>query len=497
MRGPSPFGLYRAGLTWRPPAAPPGLASRRIQLTLPVVLLLLTASCTVGPKYKAPSVDMPAEFRGSSAGAQTNSLAELPWWDVFKDPDLKQLIGKALTNNYDLEIAIARAEQARAVAAQNRALFFPQVSYRGEAGRARNAVGNNPVFNGGTTGDTIAVAANASWEIDLWGRLRRLNEAARAQYLASQDARRAVAISVISQVGQAYFKLLALDSQLEIARRSTNSFGESLRIFSQRLEQGVVSKLETSAAEAVLASAEATVPELEREIIAQENLISVLLGENPQTVLRHRTLTEESLALSVAPGLPSELLRRRPDILEAEHLLISANAQVGVAMANFFPQLNLTGLFGQVSPELSAFTSGGANAWSIAAGLSGPLFQGGRLLNQYRQAKSARLESQLRYKSTILNAFQEVSTDLTSVQKLGREREAQARAVEAYRVAVRVSMERYIAGRASYYEVLQEQQQLFPAENALVQIQLNQLLSYIQLYQALGGGFEPEATSEK
>jgi len=458
------------------------------------VLLLVLSSCAVGPNYQRPELNVPGEFRGPPPAAKTNSLAELPWWDVFKDPDLKRLIGQALTNNFDLRIAISRVEQAAAIAAQNRALFFPQVNYAGEVARGKNATvaSPTPIANGGVTGSTASISGSASWDIDLWGRLRRLNESARAQYLASQQAQRAVAISVISQVAQAYFRLLALDSQLAIARRSTNSFGESLRIFSQRLEQGVISKLETSAAEAALASAAATVPEIERQIVAQENLIDVLLGQNPAAVARHRSLDEENLTLMIPPGLPSDLLRRRPDILETEQFLVSANAQVCVAVANFFPQLTLTGLFGQVSPELSAFTAGGANAWGIAANLSGPLFQGGKLRGQYRQAKSAREESRLQYESTVLNAFQEVSNDLVSLQKLGEEREQQARAVEAYRVAVQVSMERYVAGRASYYEVLQEQQQLFPAENSLVQTQLNQLLSYIQLYQGLGGGFGQE-----
>jgi multidrug efflux system outer membrane protein len=323
-----------------------------------------------------------------------------------------------------------------------------------------------------------------------------LNESARAQLLASQAAREGIALTVMSEVAQSYFRLLALDAQLAIAQRSTNSFGESLRIFSQRLEQGVVSKLETSAAQAALSSAAASVPELERQIMVQENLINVLLGRNPAPIGRRIGLLQQNLPLSVPADLPSELLRWRPDILEAEQLLRAANAQVGVTVADFFPRLSLTGLFGQVSPELSAFTAGSANAWSIAANLSGPLFQGGRLIGQYRQAKAAWQEARLRYESTVLNSFHEVSNDLIGLEKLGQESVQQATAVQAYEVAVQVSMERYVAGRASYYEVLQEQQQLFPAENTLVQIQLNQRLAFVQLYQALGGGFLTEPTRE-
>jgi multidrug efflux system outer membrane protein len=321
-----------------------------------------------------------------------------------------------------------------------------------------------------------------------------LNESARAQLLASEYGRRGVALSVINEVAQAYFRLLALDAELTIAQRSTNSFGESLRIFSQRLEAGVVSKLETSAAQAALSSAAASVPELERQVILQENQLSVLLGQNPGPVRRQMGLLQQQLPLSIPPGLPSALLRRRPDIVQAEELLRSANAQVGVAVADFFPQLSLTALFGQVSPELSAFTAGSANAWSVAAGLAGPLFQGGRLAGQYHQAKAARQEALLRYESTVLTALQEVSDNLIGVAKFDTEAVLQNSAVQAYQVAVQVSMERYVAGRASYYEVLQEQQQLFPAENTLVQVRLNQRLAFLQLYQALGGGFGEMST---
>ncbi len=453
---------------------------------LPAVLL---AGCAVGPNYRRPAVDMPEKFRGAPGLPGTNTLAEIPWWDFFKDPELKELVATALTNNYDLRIAFARVEQARALAAQNRALLLPQLEYEGAVGRGKNASGSTPLYSVGRVTDSFMVAGSASWEPDLWGRIRRLNESARAQFLASEEARRDLTISMISQVAQVYFRLLALDAGLDIARRSTNSFGESLRIFSQRLQQGVVSKLETAAAEAALASAAATVPELERQIVIQEDLLNVLLGRNPASVPRRDVFMSEDISLSVPAGLPADLLRRRPDIRQAEELLRSANAQVGVAVANFFPQLTLTALFGQVSPELSAFTSGGANAWSIGANAVGPLFQGGRLRAQYRQAKAARDEAEFRYKATVLSALQEVSDNLVSVQKLGEERLQQARAVKAYQVAVQTAMERYVAGRASYYEVLQEQQLLFPAERTLVEIKLNQMIAFLQLYRALGGGF--------
>jgi len=281
---------------------------------------------------------MPSEFRGPAIPAATNSLADLPWWETFKDENLHELIRAALTNNYDLRIAIARVEQSRAILMENRALFFPQLDYRGTVARGKNAANGFTTFQGGQTTDVFLLSGNASWEIDLWGRIRRLNESARAQLLASQEARRDVMITVISDVATAYFQLLALDRGIEIARRTTNSFGESLRIFSERFQGGIVSKLETSAAEASLASAAATVPDLERQIVLVENRVNILVGRNPGPVPRKQGLLQQEVPAEIPPGLPSSLLERRPDILQAEQALRSANAQIGVAVANFFPQ---------------------------------------------------------------------------------------------------------------------------------------------------------------
>jgi multidrug efflux system outer membrane protein len=449
---------------------------------------LFPAGCAVGPNYQRPPVNAPETFRGENE-IFTNSFASLPWWRVFHDDTLQNLIRTALTNNYDLRIAVTRVEQARAIAAQARAQFFPQLNYAGGAGRGQNVSDNMPAPTG-TGGTVFAADANASWEIDLWGQIRRLNESARAQFLASREAQRDVMISLIAQVAQDYFQLLALDRQLEIARQSTNSFGESLKLFNEQLRGGVASKLETSSAEALMDSAAATIPELEQQVALQENQLSVLLGRNPGAILRGNASLEKQTPPDVPAGLPSGLLERRPDVREAEQQLRSANAQVGVAVADFFPQLNLTGLFGEASPELSTFTSGGDVAWSIAAGLTGPLFHGGQLRAQYAQARAARDQFALQYQSTVLNAFQEVSDALISREKLADARTQQSRAVDAYNEAVKISMERYRLGNASYYEVLQEQQLLFPEEDSFVQTQLNQLLAVVQLYRALGGGWE-------
>jgi multidrug efflux system outer membrane protein len=451
---------------------------------------LLFSGCAVGLNYKRPPINAPEVFRGESE-ISTNSFANLPWWQVFHDDTLQILIRTALTNNYDLRIAVTRVEQARAMAAEARAGFFPHLDYAANASRGQNVGGGNAPSPTGTIGNVFAADVNASWEIDLWGRIRRLNESARAQFLASEEARRDVMISLIGEVAQNYFQLLALDRQLEIARESTNSFGESLNIFNERLQGGVASKLETSSAEALMDAAAATIPELEQQIALQENQLSVLLGQNPGAILRGNSSLEKQIPPEIPAGLPSTLLERRPDIREAEQQLRSANAEVGVAKADFFPQLNLTGLFGNVSSDLTTFTSGGGDvAWSIAASLAGPLFHGGQLRAQYAQARAVREQFALQYQETVLNAFEEISDALISREKSAIARTQQSRAVEAYKVAVKISLERYRMGHADYYEVLQEQQLLFPAENSLVQFQLNQLLAVVQLYRALGGGWK-------
>jgi multidrug efflux system outer membrane protein len=367
--------------------------------------ILLLGGCAVGPNYQRPPVNAPPAFRGE-ARASTNSFGDLPWWEVFHDERLQSLIHIALTNNYDLRIAVTRVEQARALAAQARSQFLPQVNYGALAGQGKNVSpsGGAP-FPGLASSSIFLGDVNASWEIDLWGRIRRLTESARAQYLASEEARRDVTTSIIAQVAQGYFQLLALDRQLAIAQAATNSFGDSLKLFNDRLRGGVASKLETSSAEALLESSAAAIPDFKRQMALVENQLSVLLGQNPGAIAHPGSDFDKQSPPDVPAGLPSRLLERRPDIREAEQQLRSANAQVGVAEADFFPELSLTALFGRVSPELSTITAGSATAWSAAAGLSGPLFHGGQLRAQYRQAKAARDQFTLQYQATVLNAM--------------------------------------------------------------------------------------------
>jgi multidrug efflux system outer membrane protein len=450
---------------------------------------MVLAGCAVGPKFKAPDAHPPAAFRGA-AETGTNSLGDWAWWRLFQDPDLQQLIQSAFTNNYDLRVATARVEESNALLAESRAAFYPLLGYQMSSGKERNAAGGSAFYTGKTSLKYNAVAGSVSWEFDFWGRLRRMTEAARAQALATEEARRNVQISLVSSVAQAYFQLLALDAELEIAKDTSNSLAQSLTLFNQRLRGGVASKLETSSAEAALGTAAAAIPELRRLIAIQENQIRVLLGASPGPIHRRPGALDEASLPDVPPGLPSALLERRPDIRQAEQLLRAANAQVGVATANFFPRIGLTGLFGEVGPELTPFTSGATTAWSLAGQLAGPLFEGGQLRAQMRQVRAAWDEARFQYQTTVLNAFQEVSDALVSRQELAEERREQARAVAAYQTAVQVANERYVGGQASYYELLQEQQQLFPAQNALTQTRLNQLLAAVQLYKALGGGWE-------
>jgi multidrug efflux system outer membrane protein len=466
---------------------------RRILDTLVVCAIIWIAGCAVGPNYKRPAVDSPPGFRATNAITNV-PLAELDWWQVYPDSTLQALVKEALTNNYDLRIAMARVEQASAIAMQARSQFVPSVNYGGTVSRGRNDVFGSDFPNNGATVSSVAATLNAFWEVDLWGRVRRLNESARAQLLASEEARRGVRLTLLSDVATAYFQLLELDQELEIAARTTNSFAESLKIFTQRMEGGTASALESSRAEAALEDAAASLPSIREQISATENQLCVLLGRNPGPIARSAVLTAEA-APDIPAGLPSALLERRPDIREAEQFLHSANAQVGVSVADFFPQIGLTALFGKVSPELSAFTLGSANAWGIAAQGTGPLFEGGRLIGEYRQAKGVRKEDELRYRQTALNAFREVSDALVSRVELTEVRDHQTREVAALEIAVKVSTERYTAGKASYYEVLEAQQQLFPTQINLARTQRDQLLAVVSLYKALGGGWPGEVKS--
>lgn len=451
--------------------------------------IVLLSGCAVGPHYQRPTVDVPSQYWGADKTAQSTSIADLPWWQVFKDQELTYLVQTALTNNYDLRIAITRIEQSRQIAARARAQYFPFLNYSASGSYGKNE------FTGAVSPDTgsqrgaFAAVASVAWEADLWGRLRRENEAARAQFLATEEARRGVMLSLVSDVAQAYFELLDLDLQLDIAKQTTNSFTDTLNLFNQRLAGGVASKLDVSRAAGARDSAAASIPELERQIALKQNQISVLLGSNPRPIPHSAKLLDQIVPPDIPAGLPSALLERRPDILAAEQQMRFANAEVGVATANYFPRIGLTALLGQASSPLSSLSSGQSTVWSIAGTVAGPIYQGGALRAQKRQAVAFWEETKLQYQQTAQLAFGDVSDALISRKRYENIRAEQAQAVKDYQESVKVALQRYMAGKASYFEVLDAQLQLYPEEYQLAFTELNRRTVIVQLYKALGGGW--------
>ena len=455
-----------------------------------VVAAALLGGCAIGPNYERPVVAEPQTFRGQAA-AEAASLADLPWWEVFQDTILKNLITEALANNYDVRIAAARVQEARAQFVVSRSDLFPSLDYGAFAARSNTTPGilGTPGGQAPTTSNFYSGTLTMSWELDIWGRIRRSTEAARANLLATEDARRGVWLTLVSDLAQAYFELLALDVRLQIARDSTDAYQGTYNVFADRLREGAASKLETSRAEGALGAAQASIPQLESDIVAKENQISILLGRNPAPIPRGLPMYAQAVVPTVPAGLPSVLLERRPDLRQAEQQLVGANARVAVAKAEFFPKLSLTALFGTASPEVSALTGGSATIWAVAGMLSGPLLNAGRTLGNYRASVAQWEQAKLLYEQAVLTALREVSDALTLLAKLTESERGQERAVKALEQAVAYATDRYRNGFASYFEVLEAQQQLYPAQNTLAQIRRDRLLAYVQLYKALGGGW--------
>ncbi len=467
------------------PPVLPSVSARWTRLAAALAAVAL-AGCTVGPRYQRPPIDAPAATRGEAGPATPASLADQAWWDVFRDDALKGLIAQALANGYDVRLAAARVEEARANAGIVGAERFPSVQLSADWTHGRQSQFS---ATPGAEGSVFEVNLGLSWEADLWGRIRRLNEAALAQYLATEEARRGVFLTLASDVATSYFQIRELDEELAIARRTTGAFQETFDLFDRRLRGGTASGLETASAAASLASTAAVIPDLERQIVAEENHLALLLGRNPGPVPRGVALADQFLPPDVPPGIPSDLLRRRPDLREAEQNLVAANAQVGAAQADFFPRISLTGAFGGVAPEVGQLFSSG-RAWSVGPGVLAPVFQGQLIQNRYRAAVARWNEAKVQYEQSVTNAFGEVSTALVAYQKLADVERERAREVAAYRDAVRLSTSRYTAGLSSYLEVLQAQQQLFPAELQLAQARFSRLSTLVQLYRALGGGWQ-------
>ena len=438
-----------------------------------LLLVLVFAGCTVGPNYQKPVLPVPESFYGSTAAVSS----DLSWFDGFGDDVLRSLVAEALRNGHDARIAAARVEEARARYGIAGAARFPDVDYDVRGGYGRQ---------GGETGAAIAANVGAFWEIDLWGRIRRLNEAARAQYLATEEGSRAVRLALAAEVASAYFDLRELDEELTIARRTAAAFQSTYDLFDSRLRGGTASGLETSRAEALLANASAQIPLLEREIIATENQINVLLGRPPRPLPRGGDIP---LPPSIPSALPATVLLRRPDVRAAEQSLIAANAQVGVATAAFYPTLSLTGLLGVQSAELSSlFTDG--RTWSVQASLLGPIFNAGRLRHQRAAAVAEFHVALAQYEQSVTRALADASTSLVTVEKPALAESSRARALRANEEAVRLATLRYESGLSAYFEVLDAMQQSFIAQTTLARTRRDRLVAAVQLYRALGGGWE-------
>jgi multidrug efflux system outer membrane protein len=454
------------------------------------VAVALLGGCAIGPNYKRPTVAEPQTFRGQAV-VEAASLADAPWWEVFHDPILADLIHEALHSNYDVRIAAARVQEARANFVVSRSDLYPALDYGAGVSRGKIEPGvlGAPGGQAPSTSNFYNATLAMSWELDIWGRIRRSTEAARAALLATENARRGVWLTLVSDLAQAYFELLALDVQLQIARDSRDAYQHTFDLFQDRFTLGVASKLETSRAQGALGGAEANIPQLESAIVAKENQISILLGKSPSAILRGRPMYEHPVVPVVPAGLPSALLERRPDLRQAEQQLVSANARIGVAKAEFFPKLSLTALFGTASPEVSALTGGSATIWAVAGTLSGPLFNAGRTLGTYRASVAQWEQVRLQYEQAVLTALREVSDALTALRKLSEAETAQDVSVKALGEAVEHATDRYRQGLANYFEVLEAQQQLYPAQSTLAQIRRDRLVTHTRLYRALGGGW--------
>jgi multidrug efflux system outer membrane protein len=463
----------------------PPFASRRA-LVLP--LLLLLPGCAVGPNYKRPPVAAPTVFRGPTETAQQASFADLPWWDIFHDETLTGLIKTALANNYDLAVAVARVEQANQLVAQARSQYFPTLGYAIYPSYGHNQFIYSPIAPpSGAQGFLMAIA-RASWEPDIWGRIRRTNEGARAQLLATEEVRRGVMLTLVSNVSQAYFELLGLRLQLDVANESKQSFTTTLTLVTQRVHEGLGNELQTSRAASDLASASGSIPELERQIALKENQLSLLMGKSPGPIDTKPKFLGE-VPPEVPAGLPSTLLERRPDILAAEAAMKSANAQIGVAQAAFFPSFGLSTFFGKLSTPLERLSSSQTNAWSLAASLSGPVFTAGAITAQKQQAIASWEQTKAQYNQTALSAFRDVSDALITREKLDATRAEQAKAVQSNEDAVRLMSLRFTNGRVSGLDVLESKQRLYSSQLAISQTEINRRLIIVQLYRALGGGW--------
>ncbi len=463
--------------------------------------VLLLEGCILAPKYERKPEKVPQEYRFQSLEGkpqpQLNTLADLSWWEIFQDPVLQELIRTALAANYDLRLAVARVAESRALVGVSRSSWLPQLGgsalYRRERLTETGHPPGGPGFK--ATENLAQFNFDLFWEIDLFGRLRSLTKAAQAEFFASEWGRRAVQTTVVADVARAYFELLTLDEQLEISRRTLKSFEESLRLVTLRFERGVVSKQDVYQVKALLHTAGTRIPDLQRLIAQQENRISIILGRNPEAIPRGKPLTELAVRAKVPAGLPSGLLERRPDIRQAEEVLIATNYRIGAARANFFPRISLSGLLGTQSADLVRLFTKASSIWAIGPTLFLPIFTSGFNIATLKTAKAQQEQALTLYQFTVRTAFQEVSDGLIAHTKFREFLEQQELLVQSYQEYSRLANLRYKGGIESFLAVLDANRQLFDEELVLAAVKRDQLLTVVQLYQALGGGWETGARS--
>ncbi len=459
-----------------------------------IVAGVLLAGCKVGPNYHRPSVDVPTTYRHEPVQASESVTANVDWWAQFDDPVLNQLIADGLAHNKNIKIAAANVEQASAVLTSTRSPLFPQLNYQAVGGRYRFSQNGTIALPGNLTNPTNAyqVLAGASWELDLWGRIRRLTESAQANLLATEEARRGVILSLTASVASDYLSLRGLDEQLAMAERTLGAYNESLRLMETKYKYGRVSEMNVDQARARYETAAAQIAQIKINIAVLENALSILLGRNPGDIPRGKTVFD--LALPTIPaGLPSELLERRPDLLQSEQQLVAANAQIGAAKAQFFPTIALTGASGYTSTDFNNLFKGPARVWNYGGGIAGPIFSGGLVYGQFKQAKAAQKAALISYEAAIQSAFADVDNALVSQQELGEQLAAQERLVVALRGYEQLSQQLFDNGREPYSTVLQAEQDLFPAELTWAAERAGLCIAYVNIYKAMGGGWIDDA----
>ena len=460
------------------------------RLLVVAAIAAVLAGCMIGPNYQRPAIDTPEAYRFEDPNAADTANTE--WWKQFQDPVLDDLIAEGLANNKDVRIAAANVERAAGTLTETRAPLFPQISYSGSAARERfTAEGPAPLFSSNPV-SAFQLFGGASWEIDLWGRIRRLTESARANLLASVDARRGVILSLVASLATSYIQLLSLDEQLVIANRTLATYADSVKLFELQFKHGQVSEMNVAQARTQYETAAVTIPQIEAQIVQLENAISILLGRNPGPIKRGKSLAELNL-FAVPAGLPSQILELRPDIAEAEQNLIAANAQIGAAKSLYFPVISLTGAAGLVSSDLKNLFKGSAQMWNYAGSFTGPIFTAGAISGQVVQAEAGQQAALLSYESAIQRGFADVENALIAHQKLGTQVQAQKKLVDASSDYTRLANMQYTGGYVPYFTVLQAEQQLFPAELTLAQTEAQFLNSLVAIFQAMGGGWVLEA----